>query len=89
MWGSDLPGGRSLIQTDETRLDVRARGFWSRQQDAYFDVRITHAAASALSRSEALSQLRSYERAKKNQYASRVVNVQRGSFTPPPPPPAK
>ena len=77
-----LPGGRSLNRCAEARLDVRARGFWSWQQDAYFDVRITHPAASVLSRSQALSQLKSHERNKKNQYASRVVNVERGSFTP-------
>ena len=80
--GEDLPGGRSLNRSTEARLDVRARGFWSWQQDAFFDVRITHPAASVLSRSKALSQLKSHERAKKNQYASRVVNVERGSFTP-------
>ena len=80
--GSDIPGGRSLNRSDEARLDVRARGFWSSQQDAFFDVRITHPAASVLSRPEALSQLRSHERAKKTTYASRVVNVDRGSFTP-------
>ena len=78
----DLPGGRSLNRSTEARLAVRARGFWSWQQDAFFDVRITHPAASVLSRSKALSQLKSHERAKKNQYASRVVNVERGSFTP-------
>ena len=74
-----LPGGRSLNRADGARL---ARDFWSSQQDAYFDVRVTHPAASVLSRPEALSQLKSHERAKKNQYASRVVHVQRGSFTP-------
>ena len=60
----------------------RKLSFWSSQQDAFFDVRITHPAASVLSRPEALSQLRSHERAKKTTYASRVVNVDRGSFTP-------
>ena len=78
----DLPGGRSMNRSDEARLDVRARGFWTWQQDAFFDVRITHPAASVLSRPGALSQLRAHERAKKNQYASRVVHVERGSFTP-------
>ena len=80
--GSSLPGGRSLNRADDARLDVRARGFWSRQQDAFFDVRVTHPAASVLSRSEALSQLRSHERRKKNEYGSRVINVERGTFTP-------
>ena len=79
--GEDLPGRMSNIAT-EARLDVRARGFWSRQQDAYFDVRVTHPAASLLSRSEVRSQLKRHEKAKKKQYGPRVVNVQRGVFTP-------
>ncbi len=31
---------RSAITTDNARLDIRARGFWSAAQDAYFDVRV-------------------------------------------------
>lgn len=31
---------RTAITTDDARLDVRARGFWSLAQDAYFDVRV-------------------------------------------------
>ena len=48
----------------------------------FFDARITHAAASVRTQSEVLCQLRAHKRAKKNAYASRVVNNQRGSFTP-------
>ena len=33
--GLDLPGSRSLNISDEAWLDVRARGFWSREQDAF------------------------------------------------------
>lgn len=74
--------GRTVNRSPEARLDVRARGFWSRQQDAFFDVRITHPAASLLSRSGVLSQLKTHERSKKTQYGPRVTNIQRGSFTP-------
>ena len=31
----DLPGGPLLNRSTEARLDVRARGFWSWQQDAF------------------------------------------------------
>ena len=27
---------------DQARLDIRAKGFWSSGQDAYFDVRVTN-----------------------------------------------
>ena len=43
--GEDLPG-KSANRSAEARLDIKARGFWSRQQDAFFDVRITHPKAS-------------------------------------------
>ena len=59
-----------------------ARGFWSRQQDAFFDVRVTHPKASVLSRSEVLSQLKHHEQMKKRQYCARVNQIDRGTFTP-------
>ena len=37
--GEDLPYA-TANQTDEARLDIRAWGFWTRQQDAYFNVRV-------------------------------------------------
>ena len=81
MHGEDLTG-RQLNRQDEARADIRARGFWTRQQDAYFDVRVTHPKASVLSRSEVLGQLRSHERRKKAEYGPRIVNIERASFTP-------
>ena len=73
---------RSINRSQEARLDIRARGFWSRQQDAFFDVRVTHPKASLLSRSEVVRQLRSNEREKKRQYCQRVNQVDRSAFTP-------
>ena len=74
--------GCTANRAPDARLDIRARGFWTRQQDAYFDVRVTHLKASVLSRSEASSQLHSHELQKKRQYAERVNVVDRGVFTP-------
>ena len=79
--GEALPG-RSAVKAQEARLDIRARGFWSRQQDAFFDVRVTHPKASLLSRSEVVSQLRQHEQMKKRQYGARVNRIDRGAFTP-------
>ena len=36
--GERLP--LSANKEDEARLDIRAKGFWDRQQDAFFDVRV-------------------------------------------------
>ena len=33
---------RTANKQDDARLDIRAKGFWSRQQDAFFDVRVFH-----------------------------------------------
>ena len=79
--GEDLPL-RTANRAPEARLDIRARGFWARQQDAFFDVRVTHPGASLLSRSDIMSHLQSHERMKKRQYCARVTQVERGSFTP-------
>ena len=74
--------GCTANRAPDARLDIRARGFWTRQQDAYCDVWVTHLTASVLSRSEASSQLHSHELQKKRQYAERVNVVDRGVFTP-------
>ena len=67
---------------DGARVDIRAQGFCARQQSAFFDVRVTHPKASLLSRAQVLSQLAQNEREKKRQYATRIIQVDHGSFTP-------
>ena len=63
-------------------MDIRARGFWTRQQDAFFDVRVTHPKANLLSRTMVNDQLQAHEREKKRQYCERINQVDRGVFTP-------
>ena len=75
-------GGRTANRSYYARLDIRARGFWTRQQDAFFDIRVTHPKANSLSVSQVSNHLSSYEREKKRQYAERVNNMDRGTFTP-------
>ena len=79
--GEDLEG-KTANRANEARLDIRAKGFWTRQQEAFFDIRVTHPKANLLSSSQVLSQLRSHESEKKRQYAERVNCIDRGSFTP-------
>ena len=74
--------GRTANRAGEARLDIRARSFWTRQQDAYFDVRVTHPKASLLSCQELRRQLEQNEQEKKRQYGQRVTEIERGSFTP-------
>ena len=44
--GENLPG-RTANRSTAARLDIRARSFWTRQQDAFFDVRVTNPKAMA------------------------------------------
>ena len=67
---------------DEARLDIRARGFWSVGQEAFFDVRVFHPSAPSY-RSRSLSSLyRQHESNKKREYGQRVRDVEHGAFTP-------
>ena len=74
--------GKTTNRSVEARLDIRARGFWTRQQEAFFDIRVTHPKDGLLSGSDVLRQLESNEREKKRQYAQRINTIDRGTFTP-------
>ena len=65
----------------EAMADNRAKGFWSKSQDA-FDVRVFHPNASSYI-SELLSALfRTHEQAKKWEYGQCIRDVEHGVFTP-------
>ena len=54
------------INTDaEDRADIRARGFWSKSQDAYFDVRVFHPNAPSYVSKPLSALFRTHEQAKK------------------------
>ena len=57
---------------DDARLDIRAKGFWSRQQDAFFDVRVFHPNASSYRGTNILALYRQHEMAKKREYGDRI-----------------
>ena len=73
---------RSAITTDEARLDIRARGFWSVAQDAYFDVRVFHPNASSNSSGSLSAAYRKHETIKKRAYGQRVREIEQGVFAP-------
>ena len=75
-----LPTGS--IQGDDARLDVRARGFWRKGQNAYFDVRVTKPDAPSPLNLSLKNILSKHEREKKRQYNHRIMNVEHGLFTP-------
>ena len=73
---------RTAVTGDEARLDVRARGFWRRNQVAFFDINVTHVNAASYSNSTTEQTLRKQENRKKRSYNQRVMDVEGGSFTP-------
>ena len=62
--------GRTANRSIAARVDIRVPGFWTRQQQAYFDVRVTNTEASLLSVSEAYKQLERNEREKNGSIVS-------------------
>jgi hypothetical protein len=72
----------SAITDDTARSDIRARGFWSDQQEAFFDIRVFYPNATSYLSRDLGSLYCSMEKQKKNQYNERIINVERGCFTP-------
>ena len=46
-FGEELHG-RTTNRSNEARLDIRARGFWEKGQQAFFDVRVFDTNASSI-----------------------------------------
>ena len=72
----------SAVESDEARLDVRARGFWRRGQNAFFDVRVTNPNSESFKKSSVRDVLLKNEREKKRKYNARVMNIEQATFTP-------
>ena len=72
----------SNIKGDDARLDVRARSFWRKGQNAFFDVRVTNADAASYTSQSISSVLLKHEREKKRHYNQRAMDIEHGSFTP-------
>ena len=66
----------------DARLDIHVRGFWERQSSAFFDARVCYPNAESYRGLTAKQIYRQHEREKKRMYASRVLEVEQGSFTP-------
>ena len=75
-----LPRGAN--KAPDARLDIRARGFWAREQSAFFDVRVCHPNADSYKNLTPEQIYKFLENDKKRLYSSRVLEVERGTFTP-------
>ena len=68
--------------TDEARLDISARGFWTTGQLAFFDVRVFNPIAKRYVDQELSRTYVMNEKEKKKMYNERVMQIEHGSFTP-------
>ena len=78
--GEVLPRGAN--KAPDARLDIHARGFWAREQSAFFDVRVCHPNADSYKNLTPEQIYKLHENDKKRLYLSRVLEVERGTFTP-------
>ena len=79
--GEELNRGANTAP--DARLDVHCRGFWEKQRAAFFDIRVCHPNADSYKDLNPKQIYRLHENEKKRKYASRVIEVEQGTFTPP------
>ena len=58
----------SVNLRDDVRADIHARGFWCRQQCAFFDIRVFHPNAPSYHQTQVGSLFRRHELEKKHEY---------------------
>lgn len=64
------------------RVDLSARGFWTRGERAFFDVRIFEPSAKSYSKMKLSAAYEKNERDKIRTYRERIQRVEQGTFTP-------
>ena len=78
--GEELNRGANTAP--DARLDVHCRGFWERQRAVFFDIRVCHPNADSYRDLTPNQVYKLHEDEKKRRYASRVLEVEQGTFTP-------
>ena len=73
---------QSANRKAEARPDIKAKGFWCRQQSAFFDVRVFHPNAPSYRNTTISNLYRSQENMKKREYGDRIREIEHGTFTP-------
>ena len=71
---------RSATTSSDARLDVKAGGFWSRGETAFFDVRVTHVNSKTNQGKSTVAIFKEQESEKKRKYQQRVLEVEMGSL---------
>ena len=75
----------SLLETEgygNERPDVSARGVWSTYEQSYFDVKVMHPTADSHMRKSLAAMYSEGQGEKKRKFNDRIINVEKGTFTP-------
>ena len=67
---------------DRAAPDISSRGIWSTFERTFFDVRVLHPNAPSYQSTSLTSLYANHEKEKMRKYNSRVLTVEKGSFTP-------
>ncbi len=78
--GEQLPPGTNI--QDGARLDISFRNFWTPLDRAFVDIRVLHPQAQSNSTKSIPQMYSCHEQEKKRKYNSRVVNIEKATFTP-------
>ena len=73
---------RGVNTSQAARADLRASGFWTRAEDAYFDVRVFHPQASSYLSRDPDDLFNHHERLKSQEYQARITSIDHCSFCP-------
>ena len=73
---------QSSNTSENARLDVSAIGLWSPFERSFIDVRIFHPNAPSYINKNLNQVYKEHENEKKRAYNDRIINVERGTFTP-------
>ena len=69
-------------KSGDAMLDIHARGFREKCSSAFFDMRVCHPNADTYIHHSPKQIYKIHEQEKKHQYATRVLEIEQGTFTP-------
>ena len=78
--GEELPAGTNT--TDGARADVSAIGLWQPLSKAFIDVKVFNPHAMSNAAKDLNRTYIQHEKAKKGQYNARIMEIEKGTFTP-------
>ena len=69
-------------QAENARLDVSGNGIWGPMQKTFLDVRVVHPNCPSYQNKDIAHVYKTHEQEKKRTYNERIIQVEKGSFTP-------